>query len=264
MTASPYKSADRLRQILVLVATLVTIAFNGLSQSLPIGGRTSAEVSNTYTTFFTPANYAFSIWGVIYLLLLGFALYQALPAQRENVHARKIGGLYLLTCALNCTWITVFQSNLIPLSFALIVAFLVTLIAIYRRLDVGRAPVSRSDRWLIQLPFSVYLGWLSVATIANGAVLGVALEQTDPLGIAGPTWAAMMLVVATALGAFIVTTRRDLAYVLVFIWAFVAIINKQSATPVVTTTALVAVIVLIVVSAGRLILGQRKANLFAG
>lgn len=258
MTQSPSKSADLVRQIAVLLAVIVTIIFNGLSQSLPIGGRTSADVSNTYSTYFTPANYAFAIWGVIYLLLVAYGIYQALPAQRANANARKIGWLFVLSCVLNCVWLVLFQSDQIALSLIVIVAFLVTLMAIYVRLDIGRAPVSAGDRWLLQLPFSVYLGWLSVATIANASVLGVALKSGDLLGISGPTWAAIMLVVATLVGIVLVVTRRDWAYILVFVWAFTAIISKQAGIAIVTNTAAVTVVVLIVVTAASLFLNRRS------
>ena len=258
MSQSNSKRTDILRQALVLLATIATVAFNGISQSLPIGGRTSADISNQYTTFFTPANYAFAIWGVIYLLLIGYGIYQALPSQRENPNARKIGWLFILSCILNCTWITLFQYDQILISVIVIVAFLLTLIAIYVRLDIGRAKVSTADRWLLHLPFSVYLGWLSVATIANISVLGVAQQWGDLFGIAAPVWAAIMLVVATLVGLIIATTRRDVGYVLVFVWAFTAIINKQAATPVVTTTALITLIVLLVVLAGSILFHYRQ------
>jgi tryptophan-rich sensory protein len=260
VTNSNSKAADTLRQVLVLVATVATIAFNGISQAIPVGGRTSADVSNQYTTYFTPANYAFAIWGVIYLLLSGYAIYQALPSQRANANARKIGWLYILSCALNCVWITLFQYNQIAMSVVVIIGFLLTLTAIYVRLDTGRAKVSTADRWLLQMPFSVYLGWLSVATIANIAVLGVAQGWGDPLGIAAPTWAAIMLVVATLVGLILAITRRDAAYVLVFVWAFTAIINKQAATPVVTTTAAITVVLLLGVLAGSILFHYRRSH----
>ena len=258
MTQLTSRTRDIVRQALVLIATIATIAFNGISQTLPIGGRTSADISNTYTTYFTPANYAFAIWGVIYLLLLAYSIYQALPSQRENPNARRIGWLYMLSCVLNCLWITLFQYDQILISLIVIVGFLLSLMGIYVRLNVGITSVSTADRWLLHLPFSVYLGWLSVATIANVAVLGVAQNWGDLFGIAAPTWAAIMLAIATVVGLLMAITRRDVGYVAVFVWAFVAIIGKQSATPVVTTTALVAVIVLLVGLAASLLLNRRK------
>lgn len=258
MSQSNSKAADTLRQALVLLAAIATVIFNGISQSLPIGGRTSADISNMYTTFFTPANYAFAIWGVIYTLLLLYGVYQALPSQRANPYMRKIGWLFILSCLLNVAWITLFQYDQILISAGVIVAFLLTLIAIYVRLDSGRANASTAERLLLHLPFSVYLGWLSVATIANVSVLGVAQNWGNLLGIAAPIWAAIMLVVATLLGLIMAVTRRDVAYVLVFVWAFTAIINKQSATPVVTTTALIAVITLLVVLAVSMLFHGRR------
>lgn len=263
MSRSASQTPDILRQVLVLVAAIATAIFSGVSQALPIGGMTSAQVSNMYNTFFTPANYAFSIWGVIYMLLLAYAVYQALPGQRQNASMRKIGWLFILSCVLNMTWITLFQYNQILIATGVIIAFLVTLIAIYLRLDAGRANAPLAERLLLHLPFSVYLGWLSVATIANIAVLGVAQNWGDLLGIAAPTWAAIMLVVATLVGLIMAVTRRDVAYVLVFVWAFTAIINKQAGTPVVTTTALVTVIVLLAVLAASILLRARRTQTLA-
>lgn len=258
MSRSASQTSDIVRQAVVLVAAIATFIFNFVSQALPIGGRTSADVSNTYSTFFTPANYAFAIWGLIYILLMGFAVYQALPAQRENASLRKIGWLFVLTCVLNMSWITLFQYDQILIATGFIIAFLVALIAIYLQLDANRANASTAERLFVLLPFSVYLGWLSVATIANVALLGVAQGWGDPLGIAAPTWAAIMLVVATLVGLIMAITRRDAAYVGVFVWAFTAIINKQADAPVVATTALVTVVALLVVLAASVLLRARR------
>ncbi|MCC7448916.1 MAG: tryptophan-rich sensory protein [Anaerolineae bacterium] len=262
MSQSNSRTGDIVRQVLVLLATIITVAFNSISQALPVGGRTSADVSNQYTTFFTPANYAFAIWGVIYLLLLSFSIYQALPSQRQNPQMRKISGLYILSCVLNCVWITLFQYDQILFSVIVIVAFLLTLIAIYMQLNTGRVQASRWDRWLLHLPFSVYLGWLCVATIANISVLGVAQNWGNLLGIAAPIWAAIMLVVATAVGLIFAVARRDVGFIMVFVWAFTAIISKQTATPVVTTTAAIMVVVLLIgLGAGLLFNHRPQRNL---
>jgi benzodiazapine receptor len=260
MSQSSSPLSNGLRQGLVLLAAIATIAFNGISQTIPIGGRTSAEISNQYLSIFTPANYAFAIWGVIYLLLLLYGIYQALPAQRHNSHIRQIDWLFILSCILNCVWIVLFQYDQILISVFVIIAFLITLIAIYLRLDIGRAQVTTAERLLVQLPFSVYLGWLSVATIANIAVLGVAQNWGDLFGITAPTWAAIMLVVATVVGLVLAVTRRDIGYVLVFVWAFTAIMNKQAEYPIVTTTALVMVIALLIVLAGSIIVNYRRSQ----
>lgn len=260
MSKTNSKPNDLLRSVLVLIAAIATVAFNGISQAIPVGGRTSADVSNQYTTFFTPANYAFAIWGIIYLLIMAFAIYQVLPSQRQNPNTRKVSWLFILSCILNCVWITLFQYDQILISVIVIIGFLLSLIAIYVRLDVGHTKVSTADRWLVHLPFSVYLGWLCVATIANISVFGVAQGWTDPLGIAGPTWAAIMLVVASMVGLIIAITRRDVGFILVFGWAFMAIVNKQSATPIVSTTALIMTVVLVVALAGSMVINYRHSH----
>ena len=233
------------------------------SQALPIGGQTSADVSNRFPTFFTPANYAFAIWGVIYALLLAFGVYQALPSQRDNRDARAVRAPVIATCILNCLWITLFQFTLLLPSVIVIVAFLIALIVIYRRLDVGRSNMRALDRWFIHLPFSVYLGWLCVATIANVALFGVASRWGDLFGVPAPVWSAIMIAVATVLGLIFATTRRDVGYVLVLIWAFVAIVNKQADTAIVSTTASIAAVLLAVVLAASLVRGRSTTRLSA-
>lgn len=257
-TSPSSQSSDILRQVLVVVSTVITIGYNGLSQTIPIGGQTSAQVSNRYETFFTPANYAFAIWGVIYLLLAAYSVYQALPAQRTNPLARASGWLYILTGVLNCVWITLFQTNQLAISVLVIAGFLAALAAIYARLNSHHGRVSLADRWFIYVPFSVYMGWVSVATIANVALFGVASNWGNLLGIDATAWAAIMLVVASVVGGVIASTQRDIGFIAVFVWAFLAIVNKQAATPLVTNTALIMVGVLIVVLGVSLALNSRR------
>jgi tryptophan-rich sensory protein len=256
---------DVVRQVAVLAATVATVAYNGISQAAKIGGNTSADISNKYSTYFTPANYAFAIWGIIYTLLFAFAIYQALPSQRTNPNTRKVAVPFLITCALNCIWITVFQYDQLAISFGLIILFLASLIIIYVRLGIGYTQASTVERLVLHLPFSVYTAWLCVATIANASALGVALNpalgvvSSDTfLGIASPTWAAIMLVVATLVGAIIGFTRRDIGFVAVFVWAFTAIISKQAGVTLVTTTAGITSAVLVIVLAAGLVTKMRR------
>ncbi|MFN8417717.1 MAG: TspO/MBR family protein [Anaerolineae bacterium] len=255
-------SSDLLRQILNVVAVIATIVFNGLSQSLRLGGTNSAEVSNSFPVYFVPANFTFSIWGVIYLLLIAFAVYQALPSQRTNIYARRIGWLFIVTCVLNCAWITAFQFRQFWVSVLIIVALLATLILIYQRLGSGQQQVSTRDYWFYRLPFSVYLGWVSVATIAN---LTVTLYSAgwDGFGLSGPVWAAIMLVIGGVLGAIMLLTRRDVAFALVILWAFGGIVSKQAEFAIVAGTAL-AVIVALVVLLVVTILRNRQITLPRG
>lgn len=221
-----------MRQVVVIVTLAITIFVNALANSLPLNGQTTGSISDRFPIFFVPAGYVFSIWGLIYLGLVGFAVYQALPAQRENPRLRRTGYLFALSNLLNAVWVVLWHYNVFGLAIVVIVAVLLTLIAIYLRLDIGRYRASPAETWLAQVPFSIYLGWASVATIANTSQLLYWLGwQGAPLS--GQAWAAIMLVVASALGALVAWTRRDVAYLAVFVWAFVGIAVKHAAEPLV-------------------------------
>jgi hypothetical protein len=230
---------DIARQVLAIIAFLVMVVINGLANTLPINGKTTAQISDSFDVLFVPAGYVFSIWGLIYLTLLAFTVYQALPAQRQNPALRSIGWLYILSCAVNSTWIFLWHYELFPLTLIVMLTLLITLIAIYLRLDIGRSRVSTAERWFVHIPFSIYLGWITVATIANTTDLLYWLGW-DGWGLGAATWAVIMLVAATAIAALVALTRRDVAYLLVLVWAFAGITVKQAGTPVVAVSAGVA------------------------
>jgi hypothetical protein len=230
---------DTLRQALAVATLAVTIILNGLANALPLNGQTTGEISDRFPIFFVPAGYVFAIWGLIYFGLLAFAVFQALPGQRENPRLRQIGYLFAFTNLVNAAWVVSWHFELFPLSLLLIVTLLLTLIAIYVRLGVGRFAVSSAETVLVRLPFSIYLGWLSVATIANTSQLLFWLGW-EGAPLTGQVWAAIMLAVATTLGAAMALTRRDVAYLLVFVWAFVGIAVKQAGDPLVSTSAWIA------------------------
>ena len=142
-----------------IVAFIATLIVNGLSNTTLIGGKTTAEVSNSHPTLITPAGYVFAIWGVIYVLLWVYLVYQALPSQKNKLFQKQISFLFILTSIFNIVWLFFWQNEFLPISVAVIFAFLATLIAIYLRLHIGRSNVSLSEKLCVHLPFSVYLGW---------------------------------------------------------------------------------------------------------
>jgi len=158
---------DTTRQVIVVVATLATIVVNGLASSLPLNGVTTGEISDQFAVYFVPAGYVFSIWGVIYLGLLGYTVYQALPAQRENAKLRRIGYLYVGASLANTVWLFLWHYQLFALTVPVMLALLGLLIVVYLRLEIGQRSVTAAQRWLVNIPFSIYLGWITVATIAN-------------------------------------------------------------------------------------------------
>ncbi len=234
------------RQILNILTFLGVVVVNGLANALPINGITTGEISDSFPVLFTPAGYVFAIWGLIYLLLLGFVIYQALPAQRDDRRIERIGPWFILSNLLNATWIFLWQYGFFSLTLIIMLALLGTLITIYQRLGIGLTKVAIQQRLLVDLPFSVYLGWITVATVANFSITLYNLGWNG-FGIAPQVWAVIVLAVATGIGAAMVLLRKDLAFAAVLVWAFAGITVKQIETPVVAAAALIAALITLVV-----------------
>ncbi len=214
-----------LRHLLNILAFVVVIVVNALANTLPFNGLSTGDIANSYPSLFTPAGYVFAIWGLIYLLLAVFALYQALPAHRDNLRLARLGYLFVISCALNIAWLFSWHYLQITLSMLLMLGLLVTLVLIYQRLKIGQGHVSRGESLAVRLPFSVYLGWITVATVANASVF--LLELGVRGGWAAPFWAFVMLAAATLIGLTMLRRRGDVAFVGVLIWAFVGIAVRQ-------------------------------------
>jgi translocator protein len=214
----------RFLNILSLAAVL---AVNFLATALPINNVTTAEISNRFPVLFTPAGYVFSIWGLIYLLLTGFVIYQAMPGQAGNPLLKRIGALFFFSSLFNSLWIFAWHYERTVLSLLIMLALLATLILIYSSIYSVKA-AGPADRWLVKVPFSVYLGWISVATIANVSVTLYSLGWNG-WGLGGPAWTVVMISAAVILGLLAARLRRDTAFVLVLIWALIGIGVKQSA-----------------------------------
>lgn len=227
---------NTVRQVVNVLATLLTIVVNGLANGLPLNGQTTGEISDRLKNYFTPAGYVFSIWGLIYLGLIAFAIYQALPAQRDNLLLKRIGYLYALSCLANSAWIFLWHYEQFAWTLVVMIVLLLSLIAIYLRVGIGRQRVSNFDKWFIQIPFSIYLGWITVATVANATALLVSL-QWDGWRIDPRAWAVIMIIVAAAIASAVSITRGDIGYGLVIIWALIGIAKKHSDTPPVAITA---------------------------
>jgi len=229
-----------------LIAFFVTIVVNALSVILPLNGRTPSEISDSYPNLFTPAGYVFSIWSVIYILLFIFSVYQALPNQRDNPILKEIGVYFILSCGANITWIFLWHYEYIVLSVVPMFILLGSLIMIYLRLDIGRAQkVSRAEKLCVHLPFSVYLGWITVAPIANVAAALVSIGWNG-FGISDIAWTMVMISTATLLTAIVTLTRRDIGYGLVIIWALGGIIFKQIHVLEIVSTAVIGLMIIII------------------
>lgn len=232
------RSTNSLLPWLTLVAIVGTFAVNVWSNLSPPNGQTIGDISNTLfaNVLVIPANYAFAIWGLIYLGLLGFGIYQLLPAQRDDVRLQRVRPLLILACVAQAIWVFFFVSGQFWFSVVAMLAILLPLIALYLRLEVGQRPVSRAEKWLAQIPFGVYLGWISVATIVNVASALYSQGWTG-WGISPTIWTVIMMGIATILGAVLTTQREEFAFPLVIVWALVAISVRQSNTPLIVMAA---------------------------
>ncbi len=255
--------SDATRQTVTVLAYLLTLALNTAATTLPLGGLPTNAISDQFHVFVIPAGYVFAIWGLIYTLLGAFTIWQALPRNREDGTLRDLGWLPALSGLLNSAWIVLFQYQAFVLTVPVIVALLVTLIAIHLRLWEHRASLTRSRYWLVQAPWSVYLGWITVATIANIAQTGKSLGLSI-FGIEPALVAAAVLVVGIAIAVRFVVRFGDTAYGWVIVWAYVGVAVKESATVVVAVTALAGALIVaalvVVAMTGR----RRPRSSFAG
>ena len=212
-----------------IVALAIVIVTNALANVLQYGGNTTAAVSDKYHSLFTPAGFTFSIWSLIYALLVAFVIYQALPAQRGNESLARISGWFKLGCAANALWMFTWHFEWIMVALLLMIVLLVSLVAIYRILGIVEPGVSGGERWLVQLPFSVYLAWISVALIANMSAMQTALGWND-LGLEEVSWTLIKLSAAGVIAAIVTLRRNDVAFGLVIAWAAFGIGAGQAAT----------------------------------
>lgn len=246
---------DLPRQLATIGAYLLTLAVNGAANVLPLNGQTTAEISDRYQVYVVPAGYVFGIWGVIYLGLGAFTIYQA--ARGDDPLVRRLAWLPAVTGLLNAAWIVCFHYELFPLSVAVMLALLLGLLVIYRRLWEVRDQADRAASWAVRIPFSIYVGWISVAAVANIAQTLAALGF-EPSLIPGEWLAAIvLLLLAVATGRFVVR-YGDAAYGLVIVWALAGIAVKEAATPVLPWVAAASAAAIAAVAIVRLVISDRR------
>ena len=230
----------------MLVAYIVMIVVNILSNTLPINGQTAAEISNRIDVLFTPAGYVFSIWSVIYGLLAIwlFLLWKKHKSTTKEISTR-LTYLFVLSCLLNISWLFSFHYEQFILSTIIIIALLIVLINIYIMYPVG------NSRFSERLPFSIYLGWISVATIAN---ISYTLKYYDVyLGIDEVLVTIILIIIAGLLALIGRYRSDDLFFPLVFVWAIIGIAESNDATSLVKTAYIVAFNVLVLTFALSLV-----------
>jgi len=227
---------DTLRQLAVIMTILITLVVSGLANALPLNGLETGQISDRFQVYFVPAGYVFSIWGVIYLGLIAFAIFQALPSQRQNPRLRATGWWISLGGLANSAWIFLWHYEQFPLTLVAMLVLLATLIVTYLSLGIGSTAVPAAERWAAHLPFSIYLGWITVATVANVTSL-LDFLKWDRFGIAPEIWMGIVLAAVLVIAVLMNFTRRDVAYTAVILWALAGISVKHAVVLVVAIPA---------------------------
>ncbi|KFZ43500.1 tryptophan-rich sensory protein [Anoxybacillus flavithermus] len=228
------------RLISYVIAYVVMVFVNVMAEWLPLNGQTTGEISRKVNVLFTPAGYVFSIWGFIYVLL-AIWIFRQIPTSRRHLSMYQKAFIpFVVSCMLNALWIVVWHYEYFIFSVIVMLSLLLTLIWLYK-------VVKRTNpRFFDLFPFSIYLSWISVATIANISFV-LKYNGWDGFGLSDAFWAIAMLLVATALSLLFMHRQRDYVYPLVFVWAFVGIgvKNQGAASLVAYVSFLLAGVILI-------------------
>ncbi len=257
-------------KIFVSVTFLIMIIVNSLANILPINGQGTGQVSDLYPNLFAPAGLTFAIWGVIYLLLAVFTLYLLgfFQGNKSEVKAEilsRIGIVFSISSIVNALWIFSWHYHLIPLSMVLMLVILVCLISI--NLMIKGERLTDREKFFVKLPFSVYFGWITVATIANATTLLVALGWNG-FGISEQTWAIVIIIIGMLIGSATMLRNNDISYGLVLIWAYVGIWIKHTSASgfasqyMSVITTVIVCIVLFIIAQIYIIFFKRKNNYY--
>ncbi len=201
------------------------ILVNVLANTTLLGGMTTGAVSDAYPNLFAPAGYTFSIWGIIYIMLGAFVVYQWVAFRRSNVSLDyfEIGPWFALSCVLNIVWLFSWQYQIMWLTVILMVLLLLTLIVIYQR--VSHLPLTHREALFLKVPFSLYFGWITIATIANFATFFVSIGFTG--GDGAQVWMVLILFVGVLIGSLVIWRTHDFVYAAVPVWAYIGILSKH-------------------------------------
>lgn len=218
-----------------LIGFLAVIVSNTLAVLLPLNNKTTQALSDKYANLFVPAGLTFSIWGVIYILLGIYTVYQMViafkPAAQKRDFIDRIGIWFFISCIFNTGWIFAWHYEVMWLSLVIMLLLLASLLVIYLRLGTGRREdVSNNEKGLVHLNFSIYLGWITVATIANVTAFLVKYGW-NRFGLDEQFWTVVVIAVGILITLGMIFIRNDIFHSLVVIWAFAGILIKRLADP---------------------------------
>lgn len=269
MIANPSTTWVKTLQVLNILGYLFMVCMNFLANFLPINGLNTGELSDKYPNLFVPAGLTFSIWGVIYLLLLVFTIYQASTlfsskVSRVNTIVSQVGIWYFISSVANALWIVVWHYEFLPVSVAVMVFILLSLLLTNFGIININDVMTRKEKFLTKAPFGVYLGWICVATIANVTAWLTGVRWTGG-GLEQDSWAVIMIVVSALIVLFAALRLRNGYLALAVVWAFIGIvIKRQNSEPLYQSVAFVAgvaAVVLFIVALVLLVKQNKTDNL---
>ncbi len=235
----------------VLITFIAMVVVNVLANSLPINGVDTGVISDSYPNLFAPAGITFAIWGLIYLLLALFTFYQlGIINKNDEISTEllnKVGILFSISSIANTIWIFTWHYQVIWLSIVFMLVILISLIKIVNAIKEER--LSSKEKFFVKLPFSIYFGWITVATIANATTLLVSLNFKG-FGISETIWTVLIIIIGAIIGIITLLRNRDYFYGLVIIWAYFGIIIKHTTVfnsmyPAVIIAAIISIVFLI-------------------
>ncbi len=248
----------------------VALVCNGLANALPLNGMDTGQLSDLYPNLFVPVGATFAIWGLIYLWLLAFVGYgfALIRQDRSDNPLAGIGPWFLVNMLANAAWIFAWHWQFVALSLVIMGVILASLLAMYLRLGVGRRPAPAADRWLVHAPVSIYLGWITVASIANVTTLAVQLGAS-PFGAAQGVATVAVMATALFIAARMLWARHDVLFALVVAWAFAGIRLERSGaaqegSELVAAAALVGLVVVVAASLWTLVAQLRRGRAVPG
>lgn len=261
---------DRIRQSLNIVFGILQLLTNAIGGAGLFGFPEVGSVSDSFYTYLIPAGYTFAVWAPIYIGLTAYMIYQALPNQKERLIHRRIGWIAAWVALGNAVWTPLFLSGgtsptfmvLFP-SVVVIALMLTGLAMIFVRLREMDSTLTTADRWCVQIPFSGYYAWVTVATVINIVTTVMTLGNTTTLfGIGGAVWSVVLQIVAMLIALGMIAYSRGnhgmIAYALVGIWAFIGVYNGNiSRAEIAGITALIVASAIIIFATGRLALRMR-------
>jgi len=226
-------------RILNLATFVIVVVVNAMASLLPLNGMDTGQISDMIPSLFTPAGYVFAIWSVIYLGLFSFGIYQLLPTQQDNKRIKAIGPWFLISNLFNSAWIFAWHYLQFGISLIIMLGLFASLLMVYTRAGIGASKAKDwKEKLLLDVPFGIYLGWIAVATIANVATVLI-MSDWNAFGIAPEIWTIVVLMVGTALAVAMAFLRKEIAYPLVAVWAFIGIYNARPEVAPVAITALI-------------------------